>query len=98
MNSSFFQRFFGTLCCLLLVAVACSAQQEISIGELLEEAKIDADSLIKEVNSAAEKESEKEAVKEAEPETASTPRPRLFRPKQNRPAFQKNLKPLLGSI
>ena len=81
-----------------MTAQVCLSQQEVSIGELLEEAKIDPDNLLKEVNAAVEKEAGTEsptlAVKEPEADTASTPRPRLFRPKQQRPSLQKSLKSL----
>ncbi len=94
--SSFFQqRLLATLCCLLLAANVCLSQKEISIGELLEEAKIDANDLLKEVDTSKEKasqipkEEKKETVEGDEP--VSTPRPRLFKPKQGRPAFQKIL-------
>jgi hypothetical protein len=73
----------------------CLSQKEISIGELLEEAKIDANDLLKEVDTSKEKASQipKEEKKETADadEPVSTPRPRLFKPKQGRPAFQKIL-------
>jgi hypothetical protein len=61
----------------------------------LEEAKIDANDLLKEVDTSKEKASQ--IPKEEKKETADadepvlTPRPRLFKPKQGRPAFQKIL-------
>ena len=79
-----------------MTAQVCLSQQEISIGELLEEAKIDPDNLLKEVGIEKEPavESPAPAAKEPEPETAPAQRPRLFRPKQQRPSLQKSLKSL----
>jgi hypothetical protein len=91
----FQQRLLATLCCLLLASNVCLSQKEISIGDLLEEAKIDANDLLKEVDTSKEKASQipKEEKKETADadEPVSTPRPRLFKPKQGRPAFQKIL-------
>ena len=84
------QRLLATLCCLLLAVNVCHSQQEISIGDLLEEAKIDVDNeLLKNVEKelpAKEAGAAGQPAKDAEGE--STPRPRLFRPKQNRPSFK----------
>ena len=97
----FLQKHFATFCCLLLLLLLTASvseaqlqekEKEPSIGELLEEAKIDADTLVKEVNVAVEKEEEKAEAPVKEPD--STPKPRLFKPRLNRPSFQKNLKNL----
>jgi len=96
----FLQRFLATVCCLLLAINLVSSQQEISITELLEEAKIDTnkDNLLKEAgtpevkkDSAAPPKKETGLKKESEPaeeSEASSQRPRLFRPKGNRPSFK----------
>jgi hypothetical protein len=99
-NFTFLQRFLATVCCLLLAVNLCSSQQEISITELLEEAKIidtNKDNLLKEAAAEVKKDStgppKKETGLKKEPEAAeeseaSTQRPRLFRPKGNRPSFK----------
>ena len=57
----------------------------------MEEAKIDANELLKEVDTSKEIPKEEKKDSESADGAVSTPRPRLFKPKQSRPAFQKIL-------